>query len=736
MLQRHKTGFHSFVSTQQNCRLRGSRTVSERTPSEAPLLCEYTAELPFKGVQNSIRKNPIGKLWINYDVAFFARTSGLVLDALGKMPPGVKQGKTKWWGEFDQCLDIQAKPGNSQKTIFKGQYCTAKAFIAGLGILGEDAAFHLGMCIPSTCKDEEMKNFLKIGKFHLYKSVLDKFDKFVEVLSQKQLQLNEYVCSKEHPSLDTKAIVMIVICGIFVTLMTFATLYDVGKVTCCKPKKKPDSVEEGKGSIEFTNIVQAEDKQISVIDAKATDGTNLPDDSKEHTAKVEPTKIEFSNQTSSDTLEKIVLAFSVYTNGKKLLNTKQSKGSLTSINGIRFLSMAWVILGHTLVLNLGIVDNLADVAPKWIQRVSFQAIENALLSVDTFFALSGLLLSYLLMKEMEKNKGPKKINWFMYYFHRLWRLTPLYMLLLGIYFCLTPYFSNGPNYNQGERPGCAKYWWTNLLYINNLVYDDTAVLSCMAWSWYMANDMQFYILSPLLIVPFFFHVGFGIVVNCIFLGMTWGATAGQAARYQWPPSLFGGGQNMQNAAMMFDDYYIKPWCRMGPYIVGVVAGYIMYKIKCQCKINKYLNLLLWAVFTTLACLVLYGLYDALNGNPLEQPVSTLYLTTHRTVWGACVCWVIFACCTGNGGYINTLLSWSAFVPLSRLTFAAYLVHPIIMEVYSGSLRYPMELTDLTFIFLFFGYLVSSLAAAFILSLAFESPMMGLEKVIFGKKKRK
>jgi photosystem II stability/assembly factor-like uncharacterized protein len=44
---------------------------------------------------------------------------------------------------------------------------------------------------------------------------------------------------------------------------------------------------------------------------------------------------------------KLLLSFSVYTNGAKILSTEQSKEVLTSINGIRFLSMTWVILGHS-----------------------------------------------------------------------------------------------------------------------------------------------------------------------------------------------------------------------------------------------------------------------------------------------------------------------------------------------------------------------------------------------------
>lgn len=43
---------------------------------------------------------------------------------------------------------------------------------------------------------------------------------------------------------------------------------------------------------------------------------------------------------------KLLLSFSVYTNGAKILSTDQGKDVLTCVNGIRFLSMTWVILGH------------------------------------------------------------------------------------------------------------------------------------------------------------------------------------------------------------------------------------------------------------------------------------------------------------------------------------------------------------------------------------------------------
>ena len=51
---------------------------------------------------------------------------------------------------------------------------------------------------------------------------------------------------------------------------------------------------------------------------------------------------------------KMLMAFSVYTNGAKLLSTERTAGSLECVHGIRFLSMTWVVLGHTFLLPLAV----------------------------------------------------------------------------------------------------------------------------------------------------------------------------------------------------------------------------------------------------------------------------------------------------------------------------------------------------------------------------------------------
>ena len=59
------------------------------------------------------------------------------------------------------------------------------------------------------------------------------------------------------------------------------------------------------------------------------------------------------------------------------------------------------------------------------------------------------------------------------------RLTPLYMLVLAIYTTLFKYFGSGPFWPKESDEACINNWWTNLLYINNVVHHDSPVIVVM-----------------------------------------------------------------------------------------------------------------------------------------------------------------------------------------------------------------------------------------------------------------
>lgn len=62
----------------------------------------------------------------------------------------------------------------------------------------------------------------------------------------------------------------------------------------------------------------------------------------------------FTTSFSEPFIGRIVKCFSLYTNVPKILHAKAGRDAVTCVHGIRFLSLTWVVLGHT--YNYGIIS--------------------------------------------------------------------------------------------------------------------------------------------------------------------------------------------------------------------------------------------------------------------------------------------------------------------------------------------------------------------------------------------
>ncbi|XP_012936942.1 nose resistant to fluoxetine protein 6-like [Aplysia californica] len=611
-----------------------------------------------------------------------------MLDSNGRPGPGFFEYRTMWPGSFDECVAVRAEYEQRPKKLrtFRGRYCNAfgDIIIPGLLALPSDV---WGLCLPDSCNSTEA--------FILVYSLLKQFN-----ISEYRLRL---IDCHEPIEMPAKTIAVISLVLLLVALVTVATAVDLLLIQWPKWKTQEQSEthtqENGHNNIVYENGSHELTTILGVNSDISEYKPGLP--------------------------VRLLLTFSAWTNGEMICATSQHKDALGCLNGIRVISMSWVILGHSIFFMLISTDNILSAVMTFMDRWTFQAIINATFCVDSFFVLSGLLVSYPTLSVMKSTEG--KISWFSFYFHRYLRLTPAYMLCLAVYVTTLPFWMDGPFYPRRgiNNNFCETTWWKNLLYIQNFFHDDTM---CFSWSWYLSADMCFYVLSPLMIAPLHFRPVIGFIIIGLFFLATTVTPFVLTMLHYFGPGVGDVAGHVEEGDRVYDLYF-APYCRMGPYLEGILLGYVLNRTKWPIRISRVANITGWCVATATALAVLYGLFEYGNGKDIDLVLSAFYNGLSRSAWGLCVAWVIFSCVSGKGGLINSFLSMPVWIPLGRLTYTVFLIHPILTMTWAFARRTPYYLDDLSIIMVYLACLLAAYSVGFIVSLVFEAPFMGLEKIL-------
>lgn len=168
--------------------------------------------------------------------------------------------------------------------------------------------------------------------------------------------------------------------------------------------------------------------------------------------------------------------------------------------------------------------------------------------------------------------------------------------------------------------------------------------------------------------------------------------------------------------------------------MGLGLGYLLHRLRetPRLSINTIALSWIWVLAALIGCLVVYGLVPYQKDPTLVASTAerAFYGGLHRLAWALAVSWVILACVKGRGGPVNSILSWSAWVPLARMSYAIYLVHMTVMTVVSSYDSYRVKVTHVLIIYFLIFVLCISLAISYALIVLFEAPLVHLEKLIY------
>lgn len=275
------------------------------------------------------------------------------------------------------------------------------------------------------------------------------------------------------------------------------------------------------------------------------------------------------NKVKKPLWKRYFLCFSLMENAKKLIcgrNTDADQ-NLACLNGIRVLSMGWVILCHTFLYLMQSPLNNPLEPLNLFKIVSFSIITSGPYVVDIFFWMTGFLGVYLMLGTMKEKEGNMPHPGFVY-LHRYLRLIPVYVISMMLYWQVLPVVGDGPVfYELKERASaCDTWFWTHFLFINNIVPWDYTV-SCMGWTWYLANDFQFFFFFIPLFVWLFYHKRrFGLLIILSIQAFSYVLNFSLAYVYKLEPSYF------RMTEDYFAHYYYKPYNRLGPFVIGCFVG--------------------------------------------------------------------------------------------------------------------------------------------------------------------
>eukprot|EP01094_Clydonella_sp_ATCC50884_P015842 TRINITY_DN2650_c0_g1_i1.p1 TRINITY_DN2650_c0_g1~~TRINITY_DN2650_c0_g1_i1.p1 ORF type:complete len:745 (-),score=230.49 TRINITY_DN2650_c0_g1_i1:1000-3093(-) len=441
---------------------------------------------------------------------------------------------------------------------------------------------------------------------------------------------------------------------------------------------------------------------------------------------------------------KLLLAFAPMYNFERLMSVPPGNQHLRPLNFLRVLSISMVILGHSFYFwtSIGVTD--IESVESFVKSIGFQPLIALTYSVDQFLMLGGLLVAYLFLKTAATSRV-NFMTWFMYYFHRVFRLTPAMMMALLVWWQVAPYLGSGPfwPYQQSNiLEQCDNYWFSNLLYINNL-YPEKIGKSCFGWGWYLAVDMQYYVITPIFLIVYMKHRLAGALLVAVLLFAVWTLCVVLAAVYHLSANHFfdalGHGEFL-NANSTYGDYqnliYFEPWSRAGPYFIGILLAFYLDAKQDRVRMSRTVRYVGYTVSIALLVFISLMTYTEVNYG-WGTVADVLNVAYTRSAWCAAMAFLFLAAISGYAKWFRQFASLYVWVPLARLTYAAYLYHPIMYTLYYGTQEVIPMITPIVNFNAFFGFWVLSFTVSFINYLLLEKPMMNLETLLLsiGKKKR-
>ncbi|XP_070502744.1 nose resistant to fluoxetine protein 6-like [Chironomus tepperi] len=432
----------------------------------------------------------------------------------------------------------------------------------------------------------------------------------------------------------------------------------------------------------------------------------------------------FMHQKSKEP-NKLLISFSVYTNGKKLFDMTENKSTINSLHGLRALSIIWIMFGHRITNQLGLPyrnnNELFEFYQQWYSVIVYAYS----IAVDTFFLMGALLLTMSTLRAIEKNN----LNILRMIFHRYLRYTPVLGVAVLCTIALPRYCTGGPLEFGDFREKCVDYWWSALLHVQNYVNPDKL---CLNHTWYLSVDFQLFVISPFLICGIKKYAKLILIIPVLVI---------LCSIYIFMISIV---FDVHKTPRTYDEgeiyhrwIYHPTHARIQSWLIGMSLGYLLHnkrneKVKVNCIIDSCLLII------SILVLIVIILSAHIFSTPYISSSSTIlsnaiYMSLHRIGWALALAYIIFSCENQRrGSIIRWFLSHPYWKPIGTMGLSLYITHLIYMMFTMMNTKQVPFFSFWTTLHTFSGDLFPCILIATFFYLAFETPYLLIENYFYKK----
>lgn len=476
----------------------------------------------------------------------------------------------------------------------------------------------LGMCLPESCDS----NIIETRKLDIERLSMHRLNEpFIN-----NYRLDDLYClpdeSSELRQLDTSARLFVMLMLTWLSIMSYATYLDYYKLVDLTEIRS--STRGGRGGIKKSlmqkfvlsmSLLESINSLLKVSRKKKSTAKETTDSCSQDPADKQQLLVQQDNEAvaaaaaagalpADKSSTPLVLseahksAHAQESNGKNLSKAPNSNSNSATNNivdddgpkmsDLRFLDcikvicMPFILYGHVGLLTMKFSQYPLNFHTE--SEVLYVIQAGTTFLVDWYFCMTGFIITYLMFSTKRVHKNSIAV-WAYTIFHRYWRLAPLYILVFWYSRSVFQYTGEGPVWdyatsNMTSRAMCKREsWWTPITLTQNFltIHDE-----CIMPSWYIGNDMQFYLITPALLVLLakssfagYFTI-IGMMCSSLIANLHYYSTN---PRFQYLDLIRPQADITMRGNWDAHHAYLQPQYRITSYLIGIVAGHYTYMVR-------------------------------------------------------------------------------------------------------------------------------------------------------------